>query len=100
MRLPQEDFCRLMEAPSHLKYESDGDPGLSDLVGVLKGSVQAEKGLTTLLTTQLLFWMLVAPGGYAKHLSIRILPQGRYKPTPLYDVMSIWPLDGNGAGQF
>ena len=100
MRLPQEDFCQVMGVPSHLKYESDGGPGLSDIAGVLKGSAQAEKDLTTLLTTQLLFWMLAAPDGHAKNFSIRVLPQGRYQLTPLYDVMSIWPVEGNGPNQF
>jgi serine/threonine-protein kinase HipA len=100
MRLPQEDFCQVMGVPSHLKYESDGGPGLADLAGVLKGSIQAEKDLTTLLTTQLLFWMLAAPDGHAKNFSLRVLPQGRYQLTPLYDVMSIWPVEGNGPNQF
>ena len=100
MRLPQEDFCQVMGVRSHLKYESDGGPGLLALAGVLKGSVQAEKDLTTLLTTQLLFWMLAAPDGHAKNFSIQVLPQGRYQLTPLYDVMSIWPVEGNGPNQF
>ena len=100
MRLPQEDFCQVMGVPSHLKYESDGGPGLRDLAGVLKGSIQGEKDLTTLLTAQLLFWMLAAPDGHAKNFSIRVLPQGRYQLTPLYDVMSIWPVEGNGPNQF
>jgi serine/threonine-protein kinase HipA len=100
MRLPQEDFCQVMGVPSHLKYESDGGPGISDLAAVLKGSIQAEKDLTTLLITQLLFWMLAAPDGHAKNFSISLLPQGRYQLTPLYDVMSIWPVEGKGPNQF
>ncbi len=100
MRLPQEDFCQAMGVPSHLKYENDGGPGLADLAKVLKGSVQAERDLTTLLTAQILFWMLAAPDGHAKNFSIRVLPQGRYQLTPLYDVMSIWPVEGNGPNQF
>ena len=100
MRLPQEDFCQVKGLPSHLKYEADGGPGVADLATVLQGSTQAEKDLTTLLTTQLLFWMLGAPDGHAKNFSIRILPQGRYALTPLYDVMSIWPVEGNGPNQF
>lgn len=100
MRLPQEDFCQVMGVPSHLKYESDGGPGLADVAGVLKGSIQGEHDLTTLLTTQLLFWMLAAPDGHAKNFSIRVLPQGRYHLTQLYDVMSIWPVEGNGPNQF
>lgn len=100
MRLPQEDFCQVMGVPSHLKYENDGGPGLSDIAGVLKGSVETERDLTTLLTTQILFWMLAAPDGHAKNFSLRVLPQGRYRLTPLYDVMSIWPVEGNGPNQF
>lgn len=100
MRLPQEDFCQVKGVPSHLKYESDGGPGLADLAGVLSGSVQAEQDLATLLKTQVLFWMLAAPDGHAKNFSIRLLPQGRYALAPLYDVMSIWPVEGRGASQF
>jgi len=99
MRLPQEDFCQVFGVPSHVKYESDGGPGLKELSGVLKGSIQAEQDLTTLLTTQLLFWMLAAPDGHAKNFSLRILQQGRYQLTPLYDVMSIWPVEGSGPNQ-
>ena len=100
MRLPQEDFCQVKGVASHLKYESDGGPGLADLAGVLSGSVQAGTDLATLLKTQLLFWMLAAPDGHAKNFSLRVLAQGRYCLTPLYDVMSIWPVEGNGANQF
>jgi serine/threonine-protein kinase HipA len=86
--------------PSHLKYESDGGPGMADLAGVLGGSVQAEEDLSTLLKAQILYWMLAAPDGHAKNFSIRVLPEGRYSLTPLYDVMSIWPVEGNSANQF
>ena len=100
MRLPQEDFCQVKGVPSHRKYESDGGPGLADLAGVLRASVQAEQDLATLLKSQILFWMLAAPDGHAKNFSIRLLPEGRYSLTPLYDVMSIWPVTGKGANQF
>ena len=100
MRLPQEDFCQALGLPPHLKYESDGGPGLADLAGVLSGSVQPEQDLATLLKAQLLFWMLAAPDGHAKNFSLRVLPQGRYALTPLYDVMSIWPVQGKGANQY
>jgi serine/threonine-protein kinase HipA len=53
-----------------------------------------------LLKTQLLFWLLAAPDGHAKNFSIRVLPMGRYQLTPIYDVMSIWPVEGKGPSQF
>jgi len=100
MRLPQEDFCQALGKPPHLKYESDGGPGLVDLARVLRQSVQAADDLATLLTSQLLFWMLGAPDGHAKNFSIHLLPEGRFRLTPIYDVMSIWPVEGNGPNQF
>jgi len=100
MRLPQEDFCQALGVPPHLKYESDGGPGLSELAAVLRGSERAEADLTTLLTSQLVFWLMAAPDGHAKNFSIHLLPAGRYALAPLYDVMSIWPIEGGGANQY
>ncbi len=100
LRLPQEDFCQALGKPPHLKYEADGGPGIIDLARVLRQSVQPREDLGTLITAQLLFWMLGAPDGHAKNFSIRLLPEGRYRLTPLYDVMSIWPVEGSGPNQF
>ena len=100
LRLPQEDFCQVSGTAPHRKYESDGGPGIADIARVLAGSVNAPADLRNFLKTQLLFWMLAAPDGHAKNFSLRILPRGRYALTPLYDVMSIWPVEGRGANQF
>ena len=100
MRLPQENFCQALGVAPHLKYESDGGPGLPDLAAVLRGSERPEQDLTTLLASQVLFWLMAAPDGHAKNFSIRLLPAGRYVLTPLYDVMSIWPIEGRGANQY
>jgi serine/threonine-protein kinase HipA len=100
LRLPQEDFCQVLGVPSHLKYEADGGPGMVDLAKRLTHSVQALEDIGMLLTVQLLFWMLGAPDGHAKNFSIALLPEGRFRLTPIYDVMSIWPVEGNGPNQF
>lgn len=100
MRLPQEDLCQALGVPPHLKYESDGGPGLAYLAAVLRGSERAQEDLTTLLTSQVLFWLLAAPDGHAKNFSIKLLAGGRYQLTPLYDVMSIWPIESGGAHQY
>jgi serine/threonine-protein kinase HipA len=44
--------------------------------------------------------MLAAPDGHAKNFSIRLLAGGEYRLTPLYDVMSIWPVEGSGPNQW
>jgi serine/threonine-protein kinase HipA len=100
LRLPQEDFCQALGVPPHKKYESDGGPGMRELAELLRNSVSAATDLETLLTAELLFWMLAAPDGHAKNFSLRLLAGGRYQLTPLYDVMSIWPVEGKGANQW
>jgi serine/threonine-protein kinase HipA len=99
LRLPQEDFCQATGTPSSLKYEADGGPGITDISRILQGSENREKDLDTLLRAQLLFWMLAATDGHAKNFSIRLLPQGRYRLTPLYDVLSAWPIAGSRHDQ-
>jgi serine/threonine-protein kinase HipA len=77
-----------------LKYESDGGPGLLEIARVLQASEARDEDLATLMRSQLLFWMLAATDGHAKNLSIRLLAQGRFHLTPLYDVLSAWPVTG------
>jgi serine/threonine-protein kinase HipA len=99
LRLVQEDFCQALGRPSSQKYEADGGPGLVELARVLQRSVARQDDLTTLLRATLLFWMLAATDGHGKNFSIQILPQGRYQLTPLYDVISAWPIIGDLANQ-
>lgn len=99
-RLPQEDFCQTLGIPSEQKYEERGGPGMSDILGVLRGSDFPEADRQRFLTSQLLFWLLAAPDGHAKNFSIFIEAGGRYRLTPLYDIMSAWPVTGEGPNQF
>ena len=52
------------------------------------------------MAAQVLFWLLRAPDGHAKNFSLRILPRGRFQLTPLYDVMSAYPVLGDGPNQW
>jgi len=38
LRVPQEDCCQALSVPPTRKYQSDGGPGLKDLLNLLKGS--------------------------------------------------------------
>jgi len=99
LRLVQEDFCQATATSSSTKYERDGGPGLLEIARILRGSVNRDQDLACLLKAQLLFWMLAATDGHAKNFSIRILSQGRFQLTPLYDVLSIWPIMGEGPNK-
>lgn len=99
-RLPQEDFCQATGLPPERRYEEQGGPGIASILDTLRGSDNAESDRTNFLTAQLIFWMLAAPDGHAKNFSISIGPQGHFWLTPLYDVMSAWPVIGKGAREF
>ena len=100
MRLPQEDFCQVEGVSPLKKYENEGGPGLKALFTTLKQSVNAENDMRTLLASQVLFWLLRAPDGHAKNFSVHILPGGRFRLTKLYDVMSAYPVLGDGPNQW
>lgn len=96
-RLPQEDFCQVKGLPSSAKYERDGGPTMEDIGQILQGSLRAERDVRDFVKAQILFWLLAATDGHAKNFSLRLLPQGAYQMTPLYDVVSVWPVIGHGA---
>ena len=56
--------------------------------------------LTTFFKAQVLFWMLRAIDGHAKNFSLFLHPCGRFQLTPLYDVLSAWPVIGRRSGQW
>jgi serine/threonine-protein kinase HipA len=99
LRLPQEDMCQATGTPPHLKYEADGGPGISTIMGLLGGSAQRERDREVFFKAQLLFWMLCAPDGHAKNFSITLHAGGSFSLAPLYDVMSAYPLLGEGPGR-
>jgi serine/threonine-protein kinase HipA len=96
LRLPQEDFCQATGTPASAKYEAEGGPGLVEISTILQNSLSRERDLETLLQAQLIFWMLAATDGHAKNFSIHLMPGARYRLTPLYDVLSVWPITGVG----
>lgn len=98
-RLPQEDFCQAKGVASDQKYEQKGGPGMQACLDILKGGEAFHEDGRTFLCAQLLFWLLAAIDGHAKNFSLFILPGGRYRLTPLYDVLSAWPLIGTDPYQ-
>ncbi len=92
MRLPQEDMCQALGVASNLKYQSDGGPGIKDIMKVLLRSTQSADDRDIFYRAQILFWLLAAIDGHAKNFSIFIEPSGQCRLTPLYDIMSAYPL--------
>ncbi|WP_138466610.1 type II toxin-antitoxin system HipA family toxin [Poseidonocella sp. HB161398] len=91
LRLPQEDCCQALAVPPTLKYQSDGGPGMADLLRLLEGSDRPAEDRAAFLKAQAVFWLLGATDGHAKNFSLFLGPGGSYRLTPLYDILTAQP---------
>jgi serine/threonine-protein kinase HipA len=91
LRVPQEDFCQALSCSPSRKYQNQGGPGLVDVLGALKGGDAPAEDQRMFLKSQILFWLLGATDGHAKNFSVFLGPGGRFRLTPLYDVLTAQP---------
>lgn len=96
LRLPQEDFCQALSVPATRKYNNEGGPGIGDCLSLLTGSDDPEQDRLAFLKAQIVFWLLAATDGHAKNFSLFLFPGGRFRMTPIYDVMSAQPNHAQG----
>lgn len=91
LRLPQEDCCQALSVSPNLKYQGDGGPSIENILDLLQGSDEPLKDRRAFLKANIVFWLLGATDGHAKNFSIFLAPGGRFRLTPLYDVLSAQP---------
>ncbi len=94
LRLPQEDMCQVFGMPSSIKYESQGGPGIAQIMELLMGSSNALEDRYNFMRFQVFQWLIGATDGHAKNFSIYIDKGGSYRLTPFYDILSAYPLLG------
>jgi serine/threonine-protein kinase HipA len=94
--LPQEDLCQALGVPAARKYESEGGPGMRDILRVLDASARPAEDKRAFVKAQIMFWLLAATDGHAKNYSIFYERGGTCRLTPIYDVLSAWPIIGRG----
>ena len=70
IRLPQEDCCQALSVPPTRKYQSEGGPGMPDLLQLLKGSDRPIDDISTFLRANIVFWLIGATDGHAKNFSV------------------------------
>lgn len=91
IRLPQEDCCQALSIVPTQKYQNEGGPGISGIMDLLLGSDDPNKDRYDFFKANVLFWLLGATDGHGKNFSISLLPGGRFRMTPLYDVLTVQP---------
>ena len=99
IRIPMEDMCQASGISPNQKYESDGGPKITDIMKILLGSENSLNDRRNFIKIQMLFWLLAAPDGHAKNYSIFLKKKGRFSLTPIYDVISAYPVMGKKAFQ-
>ena len=92
IRHPQEDMCQANGIAPALKYENEGGPGIAQIMELLKSSTHPEEDRRQFMTMVFLFWLLGATDGHAKNFSVFLKQGGRFQLTPVYDVISAYPL--------
>ncbi len=91
LRIPQEDCCQALSVPWTRKYESEGGPGVQQILKLLAGSDDADADRRNFLKAIIVFWLLGATDGHAKNFSVSLSPGSGYRLTPLYDIVSAQP---------
>jgi serine/threonine-protein kinase HipA len=85
--------------PPTRRYESEGGPSIQSALALLGGSAQPDEDRATFILTQLSFWLFAAIDGHGKNFSTFHQRGGIYVLTPLYDVLSAWPVIGHGRNE-
>lgn len=91
LRVPQEDFCQALSCPPSRKYQSEGGPGMVDILKLLKGADTPAADQKAFLKAQILFWLIGATDGHAKNFSRFLGRGGSFRLAPIYDVLSAQP---------
>ncbi|WP_299372608.1 type II toxin-antitoxin system HipA family toxin [uncultured Kiloniella sp.] len=91
IRLPQEDMCQVLSVPPTGKYQNEGGPGIVDIMKRLRGSDEPMQDRLGFFKANILFWLMGATDGHAKNFSIALMPEGRFRLTPFYDVLTVQP---------
>ena len=71
-----------------------GGPGIRSILRQLDTSNRAEVDKLVLVKAQPAFWLMAVTDGHAKNFSIFRERGGGFHMTPLYDVLSAWPIMG------
>lgn len=91
IRLPQEDCCQALSVAPTGKYQSEGGPGVIEIMNILRGSDNPTDDRRDFFKANILFWLIGATDGHAKNFSLALSSRGRFQMTPLYDVLTLQP---------
>jgi len=77
--------------PPTRKYQSEGGPGMADIVRLLGASDRPAEDRLAFFKAQVVFWLIGATDGHAKNFSLMLRRGGRFHLAPFYDVLTAQP---------
>lgn len=89
IRLHQEDLVQSLGLPRLRKFESQGGPGIDDIMGLLARSSD-EQSRARYAVLLMFSWLVLSTDAHAKNYSVYLQPEGAIL-TPLYDASSVIP---------
>lgn len=94
-RIHQEDVCQALSCLPTAKYENEGGPGTSDVIGLLRTySTEREEDVRTFMGAIIFNWLVAGTDAHAKNYSVLIAGGGGVRLAPLYDIASALPYGG------
>ncbi len=85
-RIHQEDMCQAMGIPPQKKYQSEGGPGIPQIMEVLRYSEDADVDRDRFMRSQALNFVVANTDAHGRNYSILYGQGGRFRLGPLYDV--------------
>ena len=96
-RLHQEDCCQALGVAPQKKYQSEGGPGIPEIMDLLKFSKAPDIDRDRFMRAQAFNFVIGGTDAHAKNYSILYEPSGAFRLMPLYDVISFLPYHTRGA---
>ena len=92
IRVHQEDMCQALALHPTSKYESDGGPGITTIVDLLREhSSHTEDDVHSFLDAIAFNWLIAGTDGHAKNYALLLGAQGAVRLAPFYDLASVLP---------
>ena len=91
LRLHQEDCCQALGVAPRKKYQSDGGPGIPEIMELLRFSKAPNIDRDRFMRAQAFNYVIAGTDAHAKNYAILYEPSGAYRLMPLYDVISFLP---------
>lgn len=91
IRIHQEDTCQALGKDPGMKYQSDGGPSASSIIGLLDERSDQSSDISFFVSALALNWVLVGTDAHSKNYSFLHRPGSVFEMAPLYDIASYLP---------